>query len=111
MADFRLADTMNSAEALFQAVGIPRQVVVHHQMRANEIYTLARGIGGNQHEHFPILRERLLCFPALLTVHAAVNCDDSFTTPEKPANAVAEVIERIAVLGENNQLAAVALCI
>src|SRR5208282_6543406 len=34
MADLSLPDAVDAAEPLFQAVWVPRQVVVHHQMRA-----------------------------------------------------------------------------
>ena len=34
VADLLLADTVDAAEALFEAVGVPRQIVVHHQVGA-----------------------------------------------------------------------------
>ena len=30
MADFSLADAVDSAETLLQAIGIPRQIVINH---------------------------------------------------------------------------------
>ena len=36
MADFLLADAVDASEALFEAVWIPRQVVVHHQSWRSE---------------------------------------------------------------------------
>ena len=42
---FGLADAMDAAEALFQTIWIPRQVVVHHQMSALEINAFTGGIG------------------------------------------------------------------
>ena len=45
MADFGLADAVDAAEALLDAVRIPRQVVVHHQMGALKVDAFAGGIG------------------------------------------------------------------
>jgi hypothetical protein len=55
-----LTNAMNPSEALLQAVGIPGQVVVHHQVRALQVDTLA-GIGGQQDLHPGIVPEG---FPA-----------------------------------------------
>ena len=52
MTDFGLADAMDSAKALLQAVWIPRQVVVHHEMGTLEIYAFASGVGSKEHLHF-----------------------------------------------------------
>ena len=48
MADLRLADAVDAAEALFEAVRIPRQVVVDHQVGVLEVHAFAGGIGGDQ---------------------------------------------------------------
>jgi hypothetical protein len=34
MADLRLADAVDAAEALLEPVRVPREVVVHHQVRS-----------------------------------------------------------------------------
>ena len=39
MADFLLSDTVDAAEALFEPIRIPWQVVVHHQIRILKIDT------------------------------------------------------------------------
>ena len=46
VADLGLADAMDAAEALFQAVGVPGQVVVDHEVGALEVDALAGGVGG-----------------------------------------------------------------
>ena len=48
-----LADAVDPSEPLFQAIRIPRQVVVHHQMRALEVDAFAGGVGGKQHLDCP----------------------------------------------------------
>lgn len=41
---------MDAAEALFDLVGIPRQVVIDHQMPALEVDAFAGGIVRDQHK-------------------------------------------------------------
>ena len=45
VADLLLADTVDSAEALFEPVGVPREVIVDHQVSVLEINAFARSIG------------------------------------------------------------------
>ncbi len=47
-ADLFLADAVDAAEALLDAVGVPRQVVVDHQVRSLQIHALAGSIGGEE---------------------------------------------------------------
>ena len=44
MANFCLTNSMNSAKPLLNTIWIPRQVVVHHQVCALEIYAFSRGV-------------------------------------------------------------------
>jgi hypothetical protein len=44
VADFGLADTVDASEALLDAVGIPWQVVVHHEVSTLQVEPLAGGI-------------------------------------------------------------------
>ena len=60
VADLGLADAVDAAEPLLEAVRVPRQVVVDHQVGALEVDALARGVGGEQHLHVGIVLERLL---------------------------------------------------
>ena len=46
MADFGLADAVDAPEPLFQAIWIPGQVVVDHQMRPLQVDSFASRIGG-----------------------------------------------------------------
>jgi hypothetical protein len=45
MTNFSLTDAMNPTEALLDPVGVPRQIVVHHQVSTLKIDALARSIG------------------------------------------------------------------
>ena len=75
VADLGLADAVDAAEALLEAVGVPRQVVVDHQVGALEVDALAGGVGGEQHLHLGVVLERLLRLQPLLAAHAAVDHD------------------------------------
>lgn len=57
MADFRLADTVDAPESLFNPIGIPRKVVIHHEMGPLQIDTLSGRIRSQQHLDFGIVFE------------------------------------------------------
>ena len=48
VADLSLTDTVDTAKPLFEAIGVPRQVVIDHQIRSLEVDAFARGIGRYQ---------------------------------------------------------------
>ena len=75
VADLGLADAVDAAEALLEAVRVPRQVVVDHQVGALQVDALAGGVGGQQHLHLGVVPERLLRLQPLLAAHAAVDDD------------------------------------
>ena len=60
MADLLLTDAVDAPEALFKAIRIPRQVVVHHQVGVLEIHAFAGGIGGEKNADFGIGAEQSL---------------------------------------------------
>ena len=64
---------MNTAKALLQAVGVPGQVIVHHQMRALQVNTFAGGVSGQQHLNLGVVEKAFLGFAALFPPHGAVN--------------------------------------
>ena len=49
VAHLALADAVDAPEALLQAVRVPRQVVVHHQMGALQVDAFAGGVRSQQH--------------------------------------------------------------
>ena len=73
---------MDAAEALFEAVRIPRQVVVDHQVGVLEVHAFAGGIGGDQHADFGVGAEERLNAAALVAVRAAVDGDDGVGVAE-----------------------------
>ena len=110
MADLGLADAVDAAEALLDAVRVPRQVVVDQQVRALEVDALAGGVGRDEDdavlvlgEDAPGLRRRSSRrTPPWIATTASV-------APEEGAKLVDEVVERVAVLGEDDQLASAAV--
>ena len=104
VADLRLADAVDAAEALFQAVRIPGQVVVDHQVGALQVDAVAGGVGGQQHLHLRVVPERFLRRQTFLAAHAAVDDDHRRLSAEQCRDALLQVAQRVAVLGEDHQL-------
>ena len=86
VAHFRLADTVDAAESLLNAVGIPRQIVVHHQVGALKVDALAGGIGSHQHLYLGIVFEGFLRLRSLFAAHAAVNDDHGLLASKQGCN-------------------------
>ena len=83
VADFGLADAVDAAEPLLQAVRIPGQVVVDHQVSALQVDAFAGGVGGDEDFDFLVLRERFLGLAPFLAADAAVDDDDGLGSPER----------------------------
>src|SRR5439155_14948490 len=83
VANLRLADTVDASEPLLDAVRVPRQVVVHHQVRALEVDALARRIRRQKHLDLRVVPERLLRLHPLLAAHTAMNDDDGLLAAEE----------------------------
>ena len=105
MADLLLADAVDATEALFEAVRIPRQVVVHHQVGVLKIDAFTGGIGGDENADFGVGAKERLNAAALVAVRAAVDGDDGVGVAEHAGNLLVQVVQRVAVLGEDDDLA------
>src|SRR5690606_27331256 len=103
VADLGLADAVDAAEALLQAVRVPRQVVVDHQVRALEVNAFAGGIGREQHPDLGVVQESLLGLAPIFAPHAAMDGDDGILAAEQRADLPFEVVEGIPVLREDHQ--------
>src|ERR1019366_10004435 len=104
MAYLGLADAVDAAEALLNPVGIPWQVIIHHQVRALKVNALARSIRGNEHLYLRVMLEGFLRLHAFLATHAAVDDNHRVLAPEQRSDTGFEVAQRVAMLGEDNQL-------
>ena len=83
MAYLGLTNAVNAAESLFDAVGIPRKVVVNHQVRSLQVYAFTGGVCGQQDLHPWVVSEGLLCGVAVFTPHATMNDNYGFFPPHQ----------------------------
>ena len=95
-----LPDPVDAAHALLEPVRVPRDVVVDHQVAELEVDALAGRLG--RHHDLGPLPELLLCGDALAQLHPAVDQGDV----EVGAELLDEVVERVLVLGEDEELLA-----
>ena len=77
VADLLLADTMDASESLFEAIRVPRQVVVHHQVGVLKVDAFTSGIGGDENADIWIGTKYRLNAAAFITVGSAVDGDDA----------------------------------
>ena len=106
MADFGLTDAVDTAKALFQTIRIPGQVIVDHQVGTLQVDAFAGGIRGEQDLDFGIVQEAGLGLAPFFPAHAAVDHGDRLRPAEQGADLALQVIERVAVFGEEHQLLA-----
>ena len=106
MADLSLADAMDAPEALLQAVRVPGQVVVDHQMGALQVNTLTGGIGGDQYLDLRVVAEELLHLEPLFATHPAMDGNHGLNPTEQRTDALHQVVQRVAMLREEHQLLA-----
>ena len=104
VADLGLADAVDAAEALLDPVRVPREVVVDHEVGALEVQALAGGVGRDQDPGVDVLGEQLFSLGALISPDAAVDGDDGVAAAEEIADALGEVLQGVAVLGEDDDL-------
>ena len=104
MAHFRLADPVNTPEALLKPVGIPRQVVIDHQVRPLQVDSLSGGVRSKKHLNVRVMPEGFLCLEAFFAFLATVDdCNGSFAS-EQRGDPAPEIMQRVEVLGENDDL-------
>src|SRR5690242_2861763 len=77
VAALGLANTMDAAKPLLDAIGIPRQVVIDHKMRAAvQVNAFAGSIGRDQNQNFGVLFERFLNLATALARSLTVDGDN-----------------------------------
>ena len=109
-----LAVAVDAAHALLEPHRIPRDVVVDHEPAELEVDAFAGGLGGDK--HLAVFAELALGVDAdagrvaVADLHAAVNLRDGQAPLAQLAERAAvfavagEIIERVLVLGEDQQL-------
>ena len=103
MTDLGLADAVDTTETLLQPVGVPGQVIVDHQVGALQVDTLSGRIRGEQDLHLGVVLEGLLGLHPLFAANAAVDDDHRGFAPEQGGDPGLQVVERVPVLGEQDQ--------
>ena len=95
-----LADAVDTPEPLLQAGRVPRHVVIDHQVAELEVDALAGRL--RRHAHLGLGAELLLGLLPLVWIHPAMN----FTSRIAPAaKMLLHVVQGVAVLGEEQELA------
>ena len=102
VADFLLADAVDASESLFEAIWIPWQVVIDHQVGVLKVYAFTSGIGSDEHANIWIGTKYRLNAAAFVTVGSAVDGDDAFIVAKHSGDLLVEVVEGIAMLGEDD---------
>ena len=72
-------------------------------MRALQVDAFAGGIGRQQYLDLGVVLERFLHLEALFAADAAVDDDDRLLAAEQRADALLEIVERVAMLGKDDQ--------
>ena len=105
MTNLLLTDAVDATETLFEAVWVPRQVVVHHQVGVLEVNAFTGGIGRNKNAYFGVGTKDRLNAAALIAMRAAVDGDDGVGIAQHPGDLLVKIVQCVAMLGENNELA------
>src|SRR5438128_2272277 len=106
MADLGLADAMNPTEALLDAVGIPREVVIDHEMGALKIDAFTSCIGSKKHFDFWIVSERLLDFQPVFAPNTAVYGHYGIGASDQYLNLFLQIGQCVSMLSKDDQLLA-----
>src|SRR5439155_9246092 len=105
VTDLLLVDAVDAAKALFKAVRIPRQVIIDHQVGVLEVHSFASGIGGDEDADSGVGPEHGLQAAAFIAVGAAVDGDDGVSIAEDASNLLVQVVQSVAMLGKEDELA------
>ena len=106
MAGLRPVDPVDTPEALLQAVRIPGQVVVHHQVGALQIDALAGRVRCDRRLHPPVVQERLWGLTAFFPADTPMDDRDGVGPTEEGSDPPLQVVGGVPVLGERRRLLA-----
>ena len=109
MTDLLLADAVNAPEALFEAVRVPRQVIIDHQVGVLEVDAFASGISCEEDADFGVGTEQGLALAAFITMHAAMDGGDGVGRTKDAGDSALQIVQSVAVLGEEDHLALAAI--
>ena len=89
---------------------VPGKVVVDDEVRSLKVDALACGVGGDEHETVLVLGEGLLDGRVVHRGLLSQRCEQLLLRCQKCSETVDEVVERVPVLGEHDELSPVTLC-
>ena len=104
MADLPLANAVDAPKALFEAVGVPGQVVIHHQVRPLQVHAFPCGVVGKQHHNFGIVHEGMNDLAPAIPGHTPMDFHHGFVFAQAIADLASEVCEGVFKFGEQHQL-------
>src|ERR1039458_189375 len=104
MANLSLTDAVDAPKSLLKAIRVPRQIVVDHEIRSLEVHALSGRVGCHQYTHLRIGTEKRLQAPALVPMRAAMDGHNGVAVAEDAGDPAMQVIQRIAMFGENDDL-------
>ncbi len=111
VAYFRLTDAVDAAEPLLDPVGIPRQVVVDHQVCPLEVDAFSCGIRRHKDGGFLVLLEELLDVLAVIPFHATHDGHHCFGVAKQGTDAAGQIAQGVLVFGEDDDLFPLAILV
>ena len=106
-----LANPVDTTKPLLNLVGVPRQVIIDHQMTTLEVYTFAGSIIGDEHDQILVLHETADDFAAVFAKHPAMDEINGFGPSKASSYLVNEIQKRVFGLGKDNQLSTNAIAV
>ena len=103
VADFDLADAVDASEALFESVGIPREVIIDHKVGGLEVDAFSSGIGGKEDKDIGVIAKAALDEEAFIAMCGTVDGHDGFAVSEEAGDLSLEVREGIAMFGKEDE--------
>ena len=104
VADLRLPDSMDAPEPLLDAVGVPGEVVIHHQVGALQVDALGSCVRRQEDLHARVVPEGLLDGAPILAPDPAMDHHHGLLPAEEGHHPVLQIVERVPVFGEDDEL-------
>src|ERR1700686_3053225 len=102
---------MDATKALFEAIWIPRQVVVHHEVSVLKVDAFTGSIRCDEDPDFGVRAEERLSPPAVVTMYTTVNDDNGVVAAQHTSNFFLQVIQGVAVFAEDDDFPHPPACI
>ena len=104
-----LANAVDAPKSLLDAIGIPRQIVVDHQVGHLKIHTFASGICGQKNGAIAVVGKFLHRLSPVFTLHSPVDEFNCTRIAKQGTDPIVQVVERVFVLSKDDDLPTVGL--